>query len=81
MVGFFVAATVITLVQYVRLRHDAGRRSGLERRLLPLLALFVLLALAHSRGAGDPWGPRFHLAAGTAGLAQLILLTPRPARR
>jgi hypothetical protein len=72
MVGFFVAATVVTLVQYLRLH---------ERRLLPLLALFVLLALAHSRGAGDPWGRAFHLAAGTAGLGELILLTPRPARR
>jgi hypothetical protein len=72
MVGFFVAATVVTLVQYVRLH---------ERRLLPLLALFVLLALAHSRQPWDPWGRRFHLAAGTAGLALLVLLSPRPARR
>jgi hypothetical protein len=35
MVGFFVAATVVTLVQFLRHR---------ERRMLPLLALFVLLA-------------------------------------
>jgi hypothetical protein len=72
MVGFFVAATVVTLVQYLRYH---------ERRLLPLLALFVLLALAHSRESGDPWGPRLHLAAGTAGLGLLVLLSPRPARR
>ena len=72
MVGFFVAATVVTVIQY--LRHH-------ERRLLPLLALFVLLAAAHSRGAWDPWGGRLHMAAGTAGLGQLIVLTPRPARR
>ena len=72
MVGFFVAATVATLVQYLRLR---------EPRLLPLLALFVLLALAHSRQGGDPWGRRFHLAAGTSGLVLLVLLSPRPARR
>jgi hypothetical protein len=71
MVGFYVAAVLVTLVQYVRLR---------ERRLLPLLALFVLLALAHSRQAGDPWGRRFHLAAGTAGLALLVVLSPRAAR-
>ena len=72
MVGFFVAATVVTLVQFHRL-HD--------RRLLALVALFLLLALAHSRQAGDPWGRRYHLAAGTAGLALLVLLSPRPARR
>jgi hypothetical protein len=72
MVGFFVAATVVTLVQY--LRHH-------ERRMLPLLALFVLLAGAHSRGAWDPWGPRLHLAAGTAGLAMLVMLSPRTQRR
>jgi hypothetical protein len=72
MVGFFVAATVVTLVQLFRL-HD--------RRLLALLALFVLLALAHSRPPGDAWGRRYHLAAGTAGLALLVLLSPRPARR
>ena len=72
MVGFFVAATVVTLLQYLRIR---------ERRLLPLLALFVLLALAHSREAWDPWGRRFHLAAGTAGLALLAMLSPRPQRK
>jgi len=72
MVGFFVAATVVTLLQYLRIR---------ERRLLPLLALFLLLALAHSREAGDPWGPRFDLAAGTAGLAMLAVLSPRAQRR
>ena len=72
MVGFFVAATVVTLVQFVRL-HD--------RRLLALTAMFVLLAAAHSRGGDDPWGRRLHLAAGTAGLGLLVLLSPRPARR
>ena len=72
MVGFFVAATVVTLAQY--LRHHEGR-------ILPLLALFVLLAVAHSRDTADPWGRRFHLAAGTAGLALLATLSPRPQRR
>ena len=72
MVGFFVAATAVTLIQYLRHR---------ERRMLPLLALFVLLAAAHSRLDGDPWGGRLHLAAGTAGLALLALLSPRAQRR
>jgi hypothetical protein len=64
--GFFVAATVVTLLQFVRLR---------EKRLLPLLALFTCLAVAHSRGdwfAARPW----HIAAGLAGLALLVVLTP-----
>ena len=72
MAGFFVAATVVTLLQYLRLR---------EWRLLPLLTLFVLLALAHSRETGDPWARRFHFAAGGAGLALLAALSPRPQRR
>jgi hypothetical protein len=74
MVGLFVAATVVTLIQYLRHR---------ERRMLPLLALFVLQAAAHSRPAGDPWGGRLHLAAGTAGLTLLVMLSPRrpPERR
>lgn len=67
MVAFFVAATVVTLMQYVRVG---------ERRLLPLLALFACLALAHSR---EDWSAarRFHLAAGVAGLALLVMLSPR----
>ena len=67
MVSFFVASTLVTLLQYLRLR---------EARLLPLLAMFALLALAHSR---DDWraGRAFHLAAGAAGLALLVMLSPR----
>jgi hypothetical protein len=64
--GFFVAATVVTLLQFVRVR---------EKRLLPLLVLFACLAVAHSRGdwfAARPW----HIAAGVAGLALLVILTP-----
>jgi hypothetical protein len=72
MVGLFVAATVVTLIQY--LRHH-------ERRMLPLLALFVLAAGAHSRPAGDPWGGRLHVAAGGAGLVLLAMLSPRLQRR
>ena len=67
MVSFFVASTVVTLLQYLRIR---------EARLLPLLALFAMLALAHSR---DDWraSRAFHLGAGAAGLALLVMLSPR----
>jgi hypothetical protein len=67
MTAFFVAATVVTLLQFLRLR---------DHRLLPLLALFLFLALAMSR---DDWyaARRFHLAAGLSGLAVLYVL-PRP---
>jgi hypothetical protein len=74
LVSFFVASTVVTLVQFLRVR---------DRRLLPLLALFVLMAVAHFFGEGDGWGRAFHFAAGLAGLVQLVVLAPRhaPARR
>jgi hypothetical protein len=71
MVAFFVAAAVVTTIQYLRLR---------ERRLLPLLALFALLASAHFLGEWDPWGRRLHFAAGTAGLVLLWMLSPRHPR-
>ena len=67
LVGFFVAATVVTLMQFVRLR---------DKRLVPLLALFACLAIAHAQAdwyAARPW----HLAAGVAGLALLFVLSPR----
>ena len=70
LVTFFVASTVVTLVQFLRLR---------DRRLLPLLALFTLLALAHFRGEGDGWGRAFHYGAGLAGLGVLVMLAPRHA--
>jgi hypothetical protein len=64
--GFFVAATVVCLIQLVRTRAWT---------LLPLLALFACLAVAHSRDdwfAARPW----HYAAGAAGLVLLVALTP-----
>jgi hypothetical protein len=67
MTGFFVAATVVVLLQYVRVR---------ERRLLVLLAMFTLLAIAHSRTDGHAARP-YHLAAGTAGLVLVVMITPR----
>ena len=67
LVGFFVAATVVALMQLVRTR---------ERRLVPLLVLFACLAAAHAQTdwhAARPW----HLAAGFAGLVLLVVLPPR----
>jgi hypothetical protein len=65
LVGFYVAAMVVALMQLVRTR---------DRRVLPLLALFVCLAEAHSRTWDDPWHDRFHLGAGLAGLTLLFVL-------
>lgn len=68
MVGLYLAATVVTLLQFLRVK---------EKRLLPLLALFLFLALAFSREWWDPWQLGFHLAAVAAGLVQLFALSPR----
>jgi len=65
--GFFVAGTVVILLQFLRLK---------EWRLLPLLALFACLALAHAQA--DWYAARpYHLAAGIAGLVLLFALSPR----
>ena len=67
LVGFFIAATVVTLMQFVRTR---------ERRLLPLLALFACLAVAHSQ---TDWraARQWHLVAGLAGLVLVVVIPPR----
>jgi hypothetical protein len=67
-VGLYVAATVVTLMQLLR-RH--------ERRLLPLLALFAGLAVARSLGPGSAWATVFEILAIAAGLALVAMLTPR----
>lgn len=67
LLGFFVAATVVTLLQFLRVK---------EWRLLPLMALFACLAAAH--GQADWQVTRyFHFAAGFAGLVLLLVLSPR----
>ena len=68
MVGFFVAASVVTALQFLRVK---------DRRLLLLLALFVCLAVGHHLDWRDPWKDRFHFAAGFAGLGLLVALGPR----
>lgn len=66
-VAFFVAASLVTTLQYLRVR---------EKRLLPLLGLFALAALGHSLGDSG-WERPFHLASGAAGLALVVMLSPR----
>jgi hypothetical protein len=69
--GFYIAATAVALLQWLRLR---------DRRLLVLLLMFALFAVGHSRDdwfAARPW----HLAGGVAGLVLLYLLSGRPAGR
>jgi len=69
--AFYVAATVVTLVQWLRLR---------DKRLLPLLAMFALLSLAHFQG--EWFASRgYHVAAGVAGLTLLVMISPRPPAR
>jgi hypothetical protein len=73
-VAFFIAATVVTLLQFVRVR---------ERRLLPLIALFALTAAGHNLEEGSAWSRLAHMSAGASGLALVVMLTPRhtPPRR
>jgi hypothetical protein len=68
MVGLYVAATVVTLMQLLR-RH--------ERRLMPLLALFACLAVARFLDPGNRWAAGFEVGAIAAGLVLLAMLTPR----
>jgi hypothetical protein len=70
LVAFFVASAVVTTLQWLRVR---------DRRFLPLVAMFLLLAAGHFRGEWDGWGRTFHFAAGGAGLLTLVALSPRPA--
>lgn len=67
-VAFFVAATVVAILQFLRVR---------EKRLLPLAALFALTALGH--GLDEDGAPLFHMAGGAAGLALVVMLAPRHA--
>ena len=70
MVAFYVAATVVGLFQFLRLR---------DRRLLPLVGVFALQAAAHAQ---TDWfvARRYHVAAGACGLVLLgVLSWRRPA--
>jgi len=65
--AFFVAATVVALMQLLRTR---------DRRVLPLVLMFAFLAQAHSRDWQDPWRGRFDFLAGSCGLVLLLMLAP-----
>ncbi len=71
MVGGFVAATVVTLIQYLRLR---------DRRLLLLAALFAFQAQALAREWWDVWRDVFQAGVCAAGLGLLLALSPRHPR-
>ena len=68
MVGAYIAATIVALVQYLRLR---------DKRVLPLAALFAFEAQALSREWFDTWKYVFQGAACGAGLLMLLVLTLR----
>lgn len=71
MVGGFVAATVVSLLQYVRVR---------DRRMLLLAALFACQAQALAREWWDVWRDVYQAGVCAAGLALLLLLSPRHPR-
>jgi len=70
--AFYVASTLVTLIQFVRVR---------EWRLVPLMLLFAFLAAGHSVGGWTGWGRLWHLAAGLSGLFLMLMLSRRPAAR
>jgi hypothetical protein len=70
--GIWVGVLVVALLRFVRSR---------ERRLIPVMALFALLAIAQTR---EPWSwsrPLWFLAAGGAGLALVFSAAPHPPTR
>ena len=68
MVGIFVAATAVALFQFLRVR---------DRRLLLLAAMFAFQAQALSREWYDVWRDVFQVGVCAAGLALLVVLSPR----
>jgi hypothetical protein len=71
MVGAFLAAAVVTLVQFARVR---------DRRLLLLAALFALEGNALGREWFDPWREWSFAGVCLAGLALVFALSPRQPR-
>ena len=71
MIACLLAATIVTLAQYLRLK---------DRRLLPMVGLFACLAVSHSQGEWDPWGRAFLFGALGMGLLEVLVLSVRAAR-
>ena len=67
MTGAFVGATVVALVQYVRFR---------DRRLLLLIAMFLLQAFSLTREWWDAWKDVSQGAVCLLGLALALTLGP-----
>jgi hypothetical protein len=70
LVGIFVAAAVVSLVQFVRVR---------DSRLLFLAAMFACQSQALAREWYDVWRDVFQAGVCAAGMALLLSLSPRPA--
>ncbi len=70
MVGGFIAATVVSLLQYLRVR---------DRRLLLLAAMFACQSQALSREWYDVWRDVFQAGVCASGLLLLLALSPRHA--
>jgi hypothetical protein len=64
--GLFVAAAVITLVQFWRMR---------DRRLVPLALMLAFLAGAEGREPWEAWRRRFQVGALGSGLVLLAILS------
>jgi hypothetical protein len=64
--GLFVAAAVITLMQFWRLR---------DRRLVPLALMLAFLAGAEGREPWEAWRRRFQIAALASGFTLLAMLS------
>jgi hypothetical protein len=70
MVGLFIAATVVSLIQFLRVR---------DKRLLMLAAMFAFQSQALAREWYDVWRDVFQAGVCAAGLLLLLALSPRRA--
>ena len=71
MVGIFVAAAVVSLAQFLRVR---------DSRLLLLAAMFACQSQALAREWHDVWRDVFQAGVCAAGMALVLALSPRTAQ-